>query len=534
MAAASDIEETSTEKLLQRLTPEERAYVDKLNANPDLDHDKVLALLKAHIQTAIDIELSTIPIYLFTYYALKRNAYSGDRIRESDLFANKAGGIIMSVAVEEMLHMSLSCNLLYSLGTAPLVYKRAPASYPTPLPHHQQGVEIPLTKLTFDQLLNFLKIEKPEEKGGMPEGNNWETIGQFYSYIRCLICSKYIQDADFTAGARAHQIGTGNYSPNNIDTIYPAMAFDPWKPAPSAANGTDPRPTWAAPNPSPRASAVAVYPDEVKVHDEAGGGPGHDALTQVSNKWQALDAIETICEQGEGYLHDQDPQPTTGTDDEEESHYEKFLTLLAQFPEYIGKTASDLGLDTPPALPAAVSPTIEPNVLAQVQYNFPDNPKRDKYPADCHAYLDFCNGVFQYMLILTETIFKFPSDPDPAKDPQKRFFNEGLHRSMIWVLDKWIQFMRTSEIKTGDYAGLNLAPTFEWIDLGSRAEAFGQLKTLGEAAIAAAGGPDSYGASIVATAISLMDGDHPMHLPDVSALWSDDGTTTGATRGEKG
>ena len=96
MAAASDIEETSTEKLLQRLTPEERAYVDKLNANPDLDHDKVLALLKAHIQTAIDIELSTIPIYLFTYYALKRNAYSGDRIRESDLFANKAGGIIMS------------------------------------------------------------------------------------------------------------------------------------------------------------------------------------------------------------------------------------------------------------------------------------------------------------------------------------------------------------------------------------------------------------------------------------------------------
>ena len=35
----------------------------------------------------------------------------------------------MSVAVEEMLHMSLSSNVLYSLGVEPLLYRNSPGPY---------------------------------------------------------------------------------------------------------------------------------------------------------------------------------------------------------------------------------------------------------------------------------------------------------------------------------------------------------------------------------------------------------------------
>ena len=40
-------------------------------------------------------------------------------IGEAQLYANKAGGVMMSVAVEEMLHMSLSSNILWAMGVAP-------------------------------------------------------------------------------------------------------------------------------------------------------------------------------------------------------------------------------------------------------------------------------------------------------------------------------------------------------------------------------------------------------------------------------
>src|SRR3954464_317084 len=96
------------------LTPAEQQFVAQLNAQSN--RDEVLAELKANLQTAIEIELATIPIYLFTYYSIVRNSTSGEGIEPLEVFANKAGGVVMSVAVEEMLHMSLSCNVLFSLG----------------------------------------------------------------------------------------------------------------------------------------------------------------------------------------------------------------------------------------------------------------------------------------------------------------------------------------------------------------------------------------------------------------------------------
>src|ERR1700748_3791670 len=92
------------------------------------------------IQQAIEIEIATIPVYLYTYYSINRapdqDAISGslmqkllakgkkakearelalDLSAEIMVFSNKAGALIMSVAIEEMLHMALSSNLKQAL-----------------------------------------------------------------------------------------------------------------------------------------------------------------------------------------------------------------------------------------------------------------------------------------------------------------------------------------------------------------------------------------------------------------------------------
>ena len=164
-----------------RLTPSEIKLVIELDETSN--RDDVLSELKANLQTAIEIELATIPIYLFTYYSIQRAEKSGENIRPCDLFADKAGGMIMSVAVEEMLHMSLAGNVLFSLGVAPILYGKAPGPYPTGLPYHNPTgphgphggteVKIPLSKLTYDQFWHFLQIEYPETRDAMPE-DPWE------------------------------------------------------------------------------------------------------------------------------------------------------------------------------------------------------------------------------------------------------------------------------------------------------------------------------------------------------------------------
>jgi hypothetical protein len=504
------------------LTPAETKFIGWLNAHSS--RQEVLAELKANLQTAIEIELATIPIYLYTYYSIVRNAESGENIDPAELFANKAGGVIMSVAVEEMLHMSLSSNVLFALGVAPQLYGKAPGQYPTGLPYHDPkgppgphgatAVLIPLSKLGFEQLWHFLQIEYPEKWDALPEDRKWHTIGQFYSYIRCLICTDFVTDADFQIGAAESAIQPYNYSPNNVDTVYPSEKFDLWKPAPPA-----PTPSWAAPDHYKTAAKVAVYPDAADSH----AGPVQ--LLTVHSRLDALEAIDTICDQGEG-----DPVPGFGPspyDDpskRENSHYFKFLTLQAQFDEY--KSTHET-LPQVPQPPAPVLPTVSATMLGAVVIDVADNPTTADYPVEFRPISAFCSGLFQYMLIMTETIFRVPPQS------QKLFFNEGLHRSMIWVLDKYIRTIRQIPLHEGRFQGKYMGPTFENVDLGPRKTSFARLTDMGNDAIAAARQiaaklkPDDPLAGVMsdvvyyiieATTKGKQEG-HPMCLPDVEQYW---------------
>lgn len=457
------------------LTPAEKDFVAKVNAG--WTREQVLGRLKTDLQTAIEIELATIPIYLYTYYSLVRNNESGETISDAQLYANKAGGVIMSVAVEEMLHMSLSSNILWSMGVMPQLYGKAPASYPTGLPYHNpQGpagpdgktaVQIPLGKLSFEQLWHFLQIEYPEQWNAPPQDSDWDTIGQFYSYIRCLLNTQFLDDSDFQRGSVSHAIQPYNYSPNNVDTIYPDAGFDPWKPAPPATV------TWA--DPVQGAAAAAVYPDYADSH------AGPTQLVAVRSIRDAAIAIDTICDQGEGVpIPDVGPSPDDDPSKDEESHYVKFLTLQAQFADYAGTT--EVRPSQPPAPTAVIEPAVtgEGLLAAGVLVDMPESPLASSYPEYYVDIANFCSACFQYMLIMTETIYLVPPDK------QKLFFNEGLHRSMIWVLDKYIRTIRQLPITSGDYAGTMMGPTFENVSLGERAVSFQGLTDFGNKAIAAA------------------------------------------------
>ena len=322
------------------------------------------------------------------------------------------------------------------------------------------------------QLWHFLQIEYPEQWDALPQDRNWQTIGQFYSFIRCLMSTRFITDADFQHGDVAKAMQPYNYSPNNVDTVYPPGKFDPWKPSPPG-----PMPAWAKSDPYPSGSQATVYTDSADSH----AGPAE--LVTVSSRRDAAIAIDTICDQGEGYpVPGVGPSPDDDPSKREESHYMKFVTLQAQYAAYVG-TSETLPPEPPP--PAPQQPTVHDADLlkAQLVIDFPDNPTTAGYAEDYRPIADFCSACFQYMLIMCETIYRVP----PEK--QKLFFNEGLHRSMIWVLDKYIRTIRDlpldplSTISPQKF----MAPVFENIDLGPRqALSFPALIAYGAAAIAAA------------------------------------------------
>ncbi len=432
------------------MTPAERRLVKHIDRT--WTREQALSELKSHLQIAVEVELATIPIYLYAYYSIDRTPTGFPETRLSR-FADQAGAVIMSVAVEEMLHMSLSSNILFSLGQMPQLYLHSPAPFPTNLPGHAKlgpdakPLSLPLAKLSLDQLWHFLEIEYPAEADAPPEGGNWKTIGQIYSYIRCIIFSKHIHDDDFRQSKRLRQIQPTNYSPNNIDTVYPESSFDMRCPVPAPVEGS--------------AAHVAGAMNREDSH------AGRDQLLVINSCETALQAIQTIDAQGEGFGASKFDDPSH----QELSHYYKFLTLQSQLEGYDPKHEK---LPKHPKPPKPAKHPISTAELASVVFDFPDNPVASAYPAGRRDVANVVSGLYQYMLIMTESIFL----QEPKN--QKVYFNQALHRSMIWILDKIIQQMRAVFLNENSTSTANprLAPTFENLNLGPRDTAFATLKAM--------------------------------------------------------
>ncbi|RZU11339.1 ferritin-like protein [Kribbella rubisoli] len=183
---------------------------------------ETLESLREHLQWAIELEHATLPPYLCALYSLdpKRNA---DAVQ-----------VVSSVFVEEMIHLALAANLLNAIGGKPCLDKpEMLPGYPQRLPHGDRSLEISLVPFGPEALEMFLRLEQPAPCGAPPEGDDYETIGQFYDAIEQglhRICAR-LGEQELFSGDPARQVTADHFSHTagrlpqveNLDTALVAL-----------------------------------------------------------------------------------------------------------------------------------------------------------------------------------------------------------------------------------------------------------------------------------------------------------------------
>ncbi|MFJ8443854.1 ferritin-like domain-containing protein [Kitasatospora griseola] len=136
---------------------------------PAADHD--LEWIKKSLQSAIALELSTLPPYLCGMWSIKTDS-------------SEAEAVIKSIVHDEMYHLGMACNMLAAVGGTPHILAAAP-TYPGKLPGNvRPTIDVYLQGLTKDYVREvFMEIEMPENPLARLN-EEWVTIGQFYDAVR--------------------------------------------------------------------------------------------------------------------------------------------------------------------------------------------------------------------------------------------------------------------------------------------------------------------------------------------------------------
>ncbi|MEO6028379.1 MAG: ferritin-like protein, partial [Candidatus Binatia bacterium] len=143
--------------------------------------------LREALQNAVRVEHSTIPPYLTALATLSSSS-------PSVAYARK---VIREIVVEEMLHMTLACNLLNAVGGQPQISGADfVPSYPHELPMGVAGdLVVHLKRYSKELLANtFMQVEEPEipleipvKQAMLAAASPLITIGEFYAAIRAQI-----------------------------------------------------------------------------------------------------------------------------------------------------------------------------------------------------------------------------------------------------------------------------------------------------------------------------------------------------------
>lgn len=136
-----------------------------------------------YLQQAIKLEHATIPPYLTALFSLKPG--TNRRIAE----------LIRSIVIEEMLHMTISANILIAIGGHPEINtKDFVPSYPGPLPMNIGDLKVGIEAFSIELTKNtFMAIEEPEHPIPIrtdalaKAAVEFATIGQFYKAIQVKI-----------------------------------------------------------------------------------------------------------------------------------------------------------------------------------------------------------------------------------------------------------------------------------------------------------------------------------------------------------
>jgi ferritin-like protein len=152
-------------------------------AEPDRDLD----WLEESLQSAVKLEFATIPLYLAALWSIKNPPAAppqGSTWPPSVCFG--AYAVLRGIAVEEMLHFALVCNMLTTIGRVPDVAGAVPSYPAVGLPGKvRPDLHVSLAGLTKDRVRDlFMQIEYPEYDPPPPtKKGDYPTIGALYDAI---------------------------------------------------------------------------------------------------------------------------------------------------------------------------------------------------------------------------------------------------------------------------------------------------------------------------------------------------------------
>lgn len=162
---------------------------------PTPAHD--IIWIKQQLQSAIELEYSTLPLYLSAMFSLEVQNYT-------------VYNLLRSVAMEEMVHLAIAANILAAIGGTPQ-FKAIDIRYPVQgLPGGAEPeLRVGLAQLSKPQINNFMRIEMPDFLlRAQDRSEEYPTIAAFYHTIRQAI----VDNADairaaIKQGGLANQVG---------------------------------------------------------------------------------------------------------------------------------------------------------------------------------------------------------------------------------------------------------------------------------------------------------------------------------------
>lgn len=167
--------------------------------------------LHQSVQNSIALEFSTIPPYLTALMSLKADA--NGEIRR----------ILETVAVDEMLHMLINCNLLVALGGIPVLDDPAIVpSYPAPLPMSiHTGLMVGCEPFSMALVRDtFMQIERPEVElhfPGAAAAEAFATIGLYYDALKAKI--RELGDGAFRGDGSRQLVNNDWFPPERLFAI---------------------------------------------------------------------------------------------------------------------------------------------------------------------------------------------------------------------------------------------------------------------------------------------------------------------------
>lgn len=144
---------------------------------------ETVADVRAALQKAIQLELSTLPPYLYARFTIRRGTNEA------------AARAITAIVMQEMVHMALAANVLNAIGGQPkLAEASVVPSFPGPLPYAiggDGGEPFVVHLLPFGEaaMAQAARIEEPEDRLEFPDlraaglAPTYQTIGQFYEAL---------------------------------------------------------------------------------------------------------------------------------------------------------------------------------------------------------------------------------------------------------------------------------------------------------------------------------------------------------------